>query len=473
MPLFRDDEDLFKSSTMSFGEHLEELRGALWRSVIGLAVALAIAYPFSYGVVRFVEVPLKRALGKHYLATAADELLRSENAELSLTDWRLFSEREFVPRRVKFDLESIRRELRRTSDLSPPSGSLVLAGIGIEVSRDRATRWVEQLVLGASESDGTPVRIIWDLLPPDVQTEIRQAAQLDGKRAGARDFEPAKALETALSFLLTSDALANSTTLVSQAQKAYPEESELLDTLVRASTSAGREDARKQLNRLLLACAFPEHMSMPGENLIEITIWEPAQTRIQALGVPEAFIVWMKAWFVLAAILASPWICYQIWQFVAAGLYGHERKLVYLLLPASLGLFLLGAALAFAFVFDPVLDFLFAYNRRLGINIEPRFNDWIGFVLLLPLGFGISFQLPLVMVALERLGIVTVATLVSRWRFAVLGIFFVSMILTPADPISMLLMAIPLTALYFGGIVLCRHLSPSAPARATLARKFD
>jgi sec-independent protein translocase protein TatC len=214
-------------------------------------------------------------------------------------------------------------------------------------------------------------------------------------------------------------------------------------------------------NRLVLASEFPELLPVPSVQLAEITFWEPARSRIQSLGVPEAFMAWMKAWFVLALILACPWISYQLWLFVAAGLYGHERKMVYLCLPASIGLFLLGAAMAFAFVFDPVLDFLFSYNRKLGINIEPRFKDWIGFVLLLPIGFGVSFQLPLVMLALERIGIVTLESFISRWRIYILAIFFVSMILTPADPVSMLLMAIPLTVLYFLGILLCRNMPRS------------
>src|SRR5690606_24772397 len=89
------------------------------------------------------------------------------------------------------------------------------------------------------------------------------------------------------------------------------------------------------------------------------------------------------------------------------------------------------------------------------IDPDPRISEWLSFVLFLPLGFGISFQLPLVMLFLQRLGIIAVEQYLQKWRIAVLAIFVIAMVLTPADPISMLLMACPLTVLYFGGIALC------------------
>ena len=109
-------------------------------------------------------------------------------------------------------------------------------------------------------------------------------------------------------------------------------------------------------------------------------------------------------------------------------------------------------------VFEPVLNFLFSFNRSLGIDPDPRINEWLGFVLLLPVGFGIGFQLPLVMLFLERIGVFTVRSYLAQWRVAVLVIFVLAAMLTPPDPYSMLLMAFPLTFLYFGGILLCKLL---------------
>jgi sec-independent protein translocase protein TatC len=90
------------------------------------------------------------------------------------------------------------------------------------------------------------------------------------------------------------------------------------------------------------------------------------------------------------------------------------------------------------------------------IDPDPRISEWLSFVLMLPLGFGISFQLPLVMLFLERIGVFDVTGYLQKWRLAVLVIFILSAVLTPADPYSLLLMALPLCVLYFGGIGLCR-----------------
>ena len=102
----------------------------------------------------------------------------------------------------------------------------------------------------------------------------------------------------------------------------------------------------------------------------------------------------------------------------------------------------------------------------MNISAAPRLNEWVSFVLFLPVGFGISFQLPLVMLLLERIGIMTVKTFQDSWRIAILIIFFVSMLLTPADPMSMLLMGVPLTVLYFGGILLCIYMPGKSLAAA-------
>jgi sec-independent protein translocase protein TatC len=120
--------------------------------------------------------------------------------------------------------------------------------------------------------------------------------------------------------------------------------------------------------------------------------------------------------------------------------------------------------LAIFFVFRFVLAFLFQFYDWMGIDPDPRITDWLTFVLILPLGFGISFQLPLVMLFLERIGVFRVADYLSHWRIAVLVIFVLAMILTPSDPYSMLLMAVPLTLLYFGGVAMCRLLPRRGPA---------
>jgi sec-independent protein translocase protein TatC len=195
------------------------------------------------------------------------------------------------------------------------------------------------------------------------------------------------------------------------------------------------------------------------DDLVTIRLFHNAdhdpRLQLVGLGSQEPFIAYMKAALVLGAVMSSPFVFYFIWSFVAAGLYPHEQKYVHIFLPFSILLFLSGAALAFFFAFKYVLGFLLWFYESMNIDPQLRISDWLSFVLLLPLGFGISFQLPLVMLFLERIGIFNVPTYLRHWRIAVLVIAFISMILTPAEPYSMLLMATPLVGLYFFGIALC------------------
>ncbi len=178
-------------------------------------------------------------------------------------------------------------------------------------------------------------------------------------------------------------------------------------------------------------------------------------TRPVTFNVQEAFMTYMKVSFVAGLVLASPWVFYQIWLFVAAGLYAHERHYVYVFLPLSLGFFLVGGAFCFFLVFPFVLDFLLSFNAWLGVTPQIRLSEWISFALMLPVMFGISFQLPLVMMFLERIGVFDQEAYRERRRLAILVIAFLSMMLTPADPTSMLLMMFPLIFLYELGILMC------------------
>ncbi len=225
--------------------------------------------------------------------------------------------------------------------------------------------------------------------------------------------------------------------------------------LVHLGAAAGQAAPTSESPAKSIESLLEEKLPPPSTDLVKTRIWRPARARMTTLSPHEAFMIWMKAGFVAGLILASPYIFFQVWVFVAAGLYPHEQRYVYVFLPFSLALFLAGAALAFFFVFGPVLNFLFSFSRSMGIDPDLRISEVISFVLFLPIGFGVAFQLPLVMLLLNRIGILSVEAYLSKWRIAILGIFVLSMLLTPADPISMLLMACPLTLLYFLGVGLC------------------
>jgi len=202
------------------------------------------------------------------------------------------------------------------------------------------------------------------------------------------------------------------------------------------------------------------------EKLVYLTLTAPefAQFRVMAnqslepvtFNVQEAFMTYLKVSLIASVIVASPWIFYQLWLFVAAGLYQHERKFVYIYGTMSLFLFIAGAAFCFYAVFPFVLKFLLAFNRNIGVTPQIRLSEWISFAVVLPLMFGISFQLPLVMKFLTAISIFNVEVYRTKRRLAILAIAFISMVLTPADPFSMLLMMVPLLFLYELGILLCQ-----------------
>lgn len=177
---------------------------------------------------------------------------------------------------------------------------------------------------------------------------------------------------------------------------------------------------------------------------------------------------YMKVCFFAGLLLASPWVFYQLWLFIAAGLYPHERKYVHVYLPMSIVLFLLGAMAGYFYAFPLMLDFLIGFNDWLGIGFTPRLSEYISMAMLMPLMFGVSFQLPMVMVFLERIGVCSVDTYKKNWRIAVLVISIASMVLTTSpDPWSMMLMMVPLLLLYVFGIFLCRFRigGPASPIR--------
>jgi sec-independent protein translocase protein TatC len=181
---------------------------------------------------------------------------------------------------------------------------------------------------------------------------------------------------------------------------------------------------------------------------------------LKSFTVMETFIVWMKVAVYVAIVLASPWIFIQLWSFIAAGLYPHEKRLVNYYLPGSIALFLIGVVFCQFVVMPRALDYLLSFNEWIG-GLEPelRLSDWLSFALMMPIMFGLSFQTPLIMYFLYRMGFVDWQTYVKRRRLAWFGLALVAVILTASpDAVSYLAMTIPLWGLYELGIILCRVL---------------
>jgi sec-independent protein translocase protein TatC len=174
------------------------------------------------------------------------------------------------------------------------------------------------------------------------------------------------------------------------------------------------------------------------------------------LTITEAFMVWFKVCLMCGLVIGGPWIIYQIWAFVAAGLYPHEKRYVHIYLPFSIALFLGGVLMCELIVLPKAIEALLWFNQWMGLDPQLRFTDWLNFAILLPVAVGVSFQLPLVMLFLERIGVLTVQSYISKWKYAFFIIQVIAAIIMPTpDPFSMELVALPLCGLYALGIGLC------------------
>jgi sec-independent protein translocase protein TatC len=341
----RDEDDLFKDTSMTFGEHLDELRTCLFKALLSLTIGFGIGLVFAPRIVQWIQGPLENALTQYY-STEAVEYLDAH-------------------------------------------------------------------------------------LPPGLRDneEYQKLVVVDG--------------------LVPQESYVDARPLLAYLKQKYPQQ---FGGLEFPAVSADKPPAKDDLVRMLTWRQLSE-----DERLKPV-----------AFGVQESFMIYIKAALLAGAVLSSPFVFYFLWTFVAAGLYPHEKHYVHLFLPLSLGLFLAGAALAFFFVFPPVLNFFFSITKSMGQGLEPRISEWLSFVLMLPLGFGISFQLPLVMLFLERIRVFDVNVYWGKWRIAVLIMAIASMVLSPGgDPYSMLMMLGPLIALYFGGIGLCKWLPGRRSEAAT------
>jgi sec-independent protein translocase protein TatC len=191
---------------------------------------------------------------------------------------------------------------------------------------------------------------------------------------------------------------------------------------------------------------------------------------LATFGITEAMMVYFKVGLLCGVVLGSPWIFWQLWSFVAAGLYPRERRLVHGCLPISLGLFLAGVLVCQFLVLPRAVETLLGFNEWLGLEPDLRLSEWLGFAVVMPLIFGVSFQTPLVMLVLQRLGILTAESYRGKRRLAWFLLALFAAVITPSpDAQSMLLLWLPMGLLYELGIGLCT-LWPGRPAEEWFER---
>jgi sec-independent protein translocase protein TatC len=178
----------------------------------------------------------------------------------------------------------------------------------------------------------------------------------------------------------------------------------------------------------------------------------PAGSRMIATGVISPFLVPMKVTLVLAFILALPWVFYQMWAFIAPGLYAHEKRLVLPLVISSSLLFIAGVAFCYFFVFGRVFHFISAFAPT-SIAVTPDIENYLDFVMSMCLAFGATFEVPVIVVILVRMGIVSIEKLKSVRAYVIVGAFVIAAIVTPPDVVSQLALAVPMCLLFELGLL--------------------
>jgi sec-independent protein translocase protein TatC len=222
---------------------------------------------------------------------------------------------------------------------------------------------------------------------------------------------------------------------------------ELRDRLLRATIAV----AVLSVPCVIYANELYEFISRPLKEKL------PAGATMIATTVIAPFMAPFKLAVVAAIFLAMPYVLYQLWAFVAPGLYRHEKRFALPLLISSIVLFYGGVAFAYYAVFPAIFAF-FATTGPHGVLMMTDINSYLDFVLMLFFAFGVAFEVPIATVLLVVTGMVKIESLVANRGYVLIGIFVIAAILTPPDAISQCIMAIPMYFLYEIGIVMSRFM---------------
>jgi sec-independent protein translocase protein TatC len=181
----------------------------------------------------------------------------------------------------------------------------------------------------------------------------------------------------------------------------------------------------------------------------------PEGAKMIATGVITPFMVPMKVSALVAFVVALPYVLYQAWAFVAPGLYEHEKKLAAPIIIASTLLFLLGVAFCYYIVFGRVFTFIHGFAPK-SITPAPDIEAYFSFVITMFLAFGVTFEIPIVVMILVRSGVVGLAQLRDVRPYVIVGAFIVAAVVTPPDVMSQFMLALPMCLLYEVGLFLAR-----------------
>src|SRR5690554_3699152 len=210
----------------------------------------------------------------------------------------------------------------------------------------------------------------------------------------------------------------------------------------------------------------------------------PEGTNMIATGVVTPFFVPVKVTLLVAFLLALPYVLHQAWAFIAPGLYSHEKRIGLPLVIGTTVLFLLGMAFCYFFVFQTVFKFIYDFAPK-SIMVAPDIEQYLSFVMTLFVAFGLTFEVPVAVILLAKVGVVDAAKLKEARPYVIVGAFIIAAIITPPDVISQFMLAVPMITLYELGVLIVRMMGKpradedeaeagyAAPDEAELDRELD
>ena len=227
---------------------------------------------------------------------------------------------------------------------------------------------------------------------------------------------------------------------------------ELRSRLLRSLTAVG----------LLFICLMPW-----SSDIYDFLAWPlmstlPAGTHMIATGVVTPFFVPIKVTMLVAFVLALPYVLYQAWAFVAPGLYAHERRLALPLVAGSVLLFIAGMAFCYFFVFRMAFRFIASFAPE-SVQLAPDIEQYLSFVMTMFIAFGVTFEVPVIVILLAKAGLVSVGKLREVRPYVIVGAFIVAAVVTPPDVVSQIMLAIPICLLYELGIFIAAAVSKPQP----------
>ena len=223
---------------------------------------------------------------------------------------------------------------------------------------------------------------------------------------------------------------------------------ELRDRLIRALASV----------LVVFVCLFPWAKELYALLAQPLLASLPVGGQMIATDVVGVFLVPMKVALMVAFLIALPYVLYQVWAFVAPGLYAHEKKLALPLVAASVVLFFIGMAFAYFLVFPTVFGFM-AKVAPDGVAWMTDIEKYLSFVMSTFIAFGVTFEVPIIVIVLVQMGVVSLAKLKELRPYVIVGAFVIGAIFTPPDVISQLMLAIPLCLLYELGMLMARFVA--------------